>query len=191
MFSANKTRHGGDTRIGMRKVARPLATDGRFMHVVFRSTQAVGEKDFRYGDNYQKIREILDFVGRKTGVELGKFRNVGNHFHFLIRSLDANSLRRFLKLFPQKVALYMTGAKKGHPKGRFFDLTPFSRIVEWGRDYATVIRYFIKNGLEEIGHSKKEVKALYHFLCTDPANQRLFVADMYYRGETIFPPNRE
>jgi len=172
----------------MRKVARPLATDGRFMHVVFRSTKAVGKKDFRYGENYRKICAILDSVGRQTDVEVKKFRNVGNHFHFLIRSREANSLRQFLKLLPQKVALLISGAKKGSPKGRFFDLTAFTRIVEWGRDYANVIRYIIKNGLEELGHSKAEVREFFRILRTDPANQKFYIEDMRYRGEPVPRP---
>jgi len=188
MFSPNKTLHGGEARKGRRKIARPLATDGRFMHVVFRSSKAVGKNSFQHGDNPRKICLILDRVQEETKVEVRKFRNVGNHFHLLVRSNDARLLRLFLKLFPQKVALLISGAKKGAAKGKFFDHTAFTRVVDWGRDYANVIRYLIKNSFEELGYSSKEVKELFQILCTHPINRMHYLADMNYRGQTLPSP---
>jgi REP element-mobilizing transposase RayT len=173
--------------VGRRKVARPIACD-RMMHVVYRSSKATGEMSFRHPRNRQRINEIVDKTSFETGVELKRFRNVGNHFHFLVRAKSPEQMRRFLRLIPQRVALAITGAKKGKPYGKFFDETVFSRIVNWGYDYANVEAYLLKNAFEEMGYSARQVREFYNIVRTHPVNKMLYLQDVAYRGKSIHPP---
>lgn len=179
-----KTEHGGSVRKGMRKCARPLRTD-RLMHVVFRSSLATGERSFLRPANAAKIAEILDRTVGESGVRIKRYRNVGNHFHFLVRGEGPGELRKFFRLFPQRVALALGGAKKGRPRGKFFDETVYSRVVEWGTDYANVEDYLVKNAFEQLGFSATEVRALYRQVKTLPVNRMLYLERVHYRGKDL------
>jgi REP element-mobilizing transposase RayT len=176
-----------DARVGRRKVARPIACD-RLMHIVYRSSKAKGEMTFHHPKNRRRIEEIVGQTTLETGVELKRFRNVGNHFHFLVRARTPEQMRKFLRLLPQRVALAITGAKKGSPHGKFFDETVFSRTVNWGYDYANVEAYLLKNAFEEMGYSAKQVREFYNIVRTHPVNRMLYLQDVAYRGKPTHPP---
>lgn len=184
MFPGNQTSHGGSARKGRRKIARPLCTD-RFLHVVYRAKRAKGERSFLLPENARAVAEILDRTVAETSVTVKRYRNVGNHFHLLVKGTSPEALRRFFRLFPQRVALAVTGAKKGAPRGRFFDEVVFTRVVEWGSDYANVERYLVKNAFEQLGFAAAEVREMMHAVRTLPANRERYRRDLAYRGEDI------
>jgi hypothetical protein len=51
----------------------------------------------------------------------------------------------------------VTGARKGKPKGRFFDAVAYSKVVSWGREFAALKAYLWKNALESLGFSASEI----------------------------------
>jgi hypothetical protein len=68
------------------------------------------------------------------------------------------NFQAFLKEFTQKVMFHITGARKGSQKGKFFDQIVFSRVVEWGKGFATLKDYIWKNNLENFGFSQREIR---------------------------------
>jgi REP element-mobilizing transposase RayT len=146
----NRSEHGGGVRRGKRKVARPIATR-KPMHVVLRSSRAVGEWSFLRKKNRVAIEALLEQISRRYGIRVIKFQNVGNHLHLLIQGKSRVLLQSFLRTLPAKIALAITQAKKGNPQGRFFDEIIFSRVVEWGREILRLKNYFFKNQLEAAG----------------------------------------
>jgi hypothetical protein len=68
--------------------------------------------------------------------------------HLNLRFRKRENLQRFFKEFAGRVAFSITGARKTQARGRFWDHTLFTRIVEWGRDFAGLNRYFTKNFFE-------------------------------------------
>jgi len=161
------TDHGGDAVRGSRKVARPLATK-RPMHIVLRSSLAVKDKSFLRRKNRHLVEAILETLAARYGIRVMKFQNVGNHLHLLIQGKCRVLLQKFLRAFPSKVALAITGAKRGNPVGRFFDSIFFSRVVEWGRDIRRLKNYFFKNELEASGLPPEDIERWKEFAKTLP-----------------------
>jgi len=52
----------------------------------------------------------------------------------------------------------VTGARKGEPKGRFFEQIAYTRVVNWGREFTVLKNYLWKNALEALGFSREEVQ---------------------------------
>jgi REP element-mobilizing transposase RayT len=152
LFSAvrNGASFGGALRAGQRKTARPLATK-KPLHLVLRSSRAVGEWSFLRAKNRTQIDSILENSAKRYGIRVIGFENVGNHLHLLIQGKNRALLQAFLRTLPAKIALAITQAKRGNRVGRFFDQLVFTRVVEWGRDFLRTKRYFWKNKLEACG----------------------------------------
>lgn len=165
--TSGKTDHGGASRVGRRKVARPLATK-KPMHLVLRSSRAAGEWSFLRRKNRVVIKALLERLALRYGVKVMGFENVGNHLHLIVQGKSRPLLQSFLRTLPAKIAFAVTGAKKGNPVGRFFEQIVFTRVVEWGRDFARLRHYFFKNKLEADGIDEKFVKCWRDFAKTVP-----------------------
>jgi REP element-mobilizing transposase RayT len=151
-----KKSHGGANSEGRRKTARPLATK-KPMHFIFRSSRAKGKWSFlNHGDG---VKNALEATAKRFHVKVHRFANVGNHIHLLVQAKRREDLQNFLRVFPQAVAFLVTKARKGHTIGKFWDALAFSRIVEWGRDWKTMVDYVSKNFLEAYGTPRKEADA--------------------------------
>lgn len=96
------------------------------------------------------------------------FENVGNHLHLVVQGKSRPLLQSFLRTLPAKIAFGVTGAKKGNPVGRFFDDLLFTRVVEWGRDFARLRHYFFKNKMEAAGIDEHFVEKWQSFSKTVP-----------------------
>lgn len=147
MYAINPTSFGGSLSRGKRKAARPIATR-RPMHIVFRSKRAVGKWSFLRGGNAEIIEGKLESVSRRFEVRVYRFANVGNHFHLVVQVRRRADLQNFLRVFAQVVAFAITGTAKGRPVGKFWDGLAFTRIVDWGFDWRTVLLYIEKNALQ-------------------------------------------
>ena len=144
--------------LGKEKKARPIATK-RPMHLIFRSSRAVGKWSFLHAKNQEKVEELLEKTARRFGVRVYRFANVGNHFHLLVQARQKRDLQNFLRVFAQGVVFLVTGAKKGNPIGKFWDALAYSRIVEWGKDWKGMLTYLGKNLLEGRGFPRDRVDA--------------------------------
>jgi REP element-mobilizing transposase RayT len=154
----NRRAHGGDLRIGKRKLARPFDPK-KPLHVVLRSTRAQGEWSMLKTRNEKKIRDLVFREARRAGVRVYRFANAGNHLHILLKADRRRSLARFLRITAGLIARLITGAKKGaatSEKGalrKFWDRLAYSRIVEWGKEFHRVSDYLVVNELEGLGWS--------------------------------------
>lgn len=111
------------------------------------------------------IHDLTHQLARRRGVRLFRFANVGNHVHLLIQAPSRAAFQSFLRELAGAIAIIVTGAKKGNsleanPTGRgFWDHLAFTRIVSFGRDFAGVMRYLIKNLFEAMGIPMKKLLA--------------------------------
>jgi REP element-mobilizing transposase RayT len=142
-----RSEHGGDVRHRRRKLERPVSTR-RAMHVTLHSERAIGEWSLLR--HTREVREALRDCGRRTGVRIYDFANVGSHLHLLVRARRRDAFQAFLRSFAGIVARRVTGARKGRPiqGGHFWRALAWSRVVTWGRDYATVRHYIFRNRIE-------------------------------------------
>jgi REP element-mobilizing transposase RayT len=149
-FANPRNEHGGAVGVGRRKTARPIHTR-KPMHVVLRSTRAKGSWSLRRRANDASIRSAMRGLAQRFDIRIYEFGNAGNHLHLLLRARKRPLFQAFLRAFAGTVARCVTGARKGRPVGKFWDLLAFSRVLHWGREFALVRRYVITNELEGQG----------------------------------------
>jgi REP element-mobilizing transposase RayT len=154
LFPESKRRltHGGEERLGKRKLERPISTR-HSMHVVLRSSMAKGEWSLLRPAHAGMVRFEIQRFSRRHGVRIYEAANVGNHIHLLLRARSRDALKRFLMGLSGRIAQRVTGARKGKPLGRrFFDTLPFTRIVSgWGKAFTIAKHYVWDNILEAKG----------------------------------------
>jgi REP element-mobilizing transposase RayT len=109
-------------------------------------------------DKAKHVDALVRKSAQRRGITLYRFANVGNHLHLLVKARDKASFQAFLREVSGRIALLVTGARKGNPVGKFWDHLAWSRLVSWGREFATVSRYLIKNLFEAEGLLSKTQK---------------------------------
>ena len=167
LFKSNHDQsYGGEllkTRRGRNK-GRPLATR-KSMHLVLRSTKAVGPWSFKDPDNRGKIKQIIARFAGKYGVRILSRANVGNHLHFHIQLTNRYTYRPFIRAITAAIAMAVTGASRWRPlseltHGKFWDHRPFTRIVQGFRDFLGVNKHIELNQLEGCGYTRVQARYL-------------------------------
>ena len=131
------------------KEKRPISTK-RSMHLVLRSSMA--KYDYSLLKKDQKIRTIVSAQGRAFGVKIYKQANGGNHLHLIVLPRSRQAFQSFIRAVSGLIAREILGAQRGNPQHiKFWDQRPFTRIVEWGKDFRKVSRYLLQNTLEALG----------------------------------------
>jgi len=143
---------GGDLlKKAKARTARPLSTR-KAMHLVLRSSQATGEWGFRTPRNREIVSHTLNKASAKTGVKIYRVANSGNHLHLIVKLTNRFTYARFIRAVTGTLALKITKASKSHRlQKRFWDRRPFTRILEWGRDFSRAVDYLLLNQLEAAG----------------------------------------
>jgi REP element-mobilizing transposase RayT len=157
MFPPNLLEYGGISRKGRRKIRRPFDPK-RAMHLVMRASRARGAWSFLHRRNKAHVYALLLDLCERYSVKLYGFENVGNHLHLIVKFPSRWELKAFLRVFAQRLMFLITGARKGDPKGRFFDAIAYTRVVNWGRDFRVLKSYLWKNALESLGFSRDQVQ---------------------------------
>jgi len=154
-----RTEHGGAMRAGKRKLARPIATKAP-MHVVLRASRARGAWSLLHPGNRGSVDALIRRTATRFDVELEQLANSGNHLHLIIRGRTRGGIQGFFRTLPALLARRITGAKKGSPKGRFWDALLYTRPVSWGRDLLALKRYLLRNDLEAVGFLSRGERTL-------------------------------
>jgi REP element-mobilizing transposase RayT len=140
---------GGTALKGNPREARPLSAK-RPVHLVMRSRLAVGPRSFLKRE--RQIQALVQRLARQKGVKLYRFANAGNHLHFLLLVPSRREFRAYVRAVSGIVARITLQAERGRAQAeKFWDARPFTRIVEWGRDFQSVCRYVMQNTLEALG----------------------------------------
>ena len=139
---------GGALLNGRRKRQRPLSFR-KPIHIVIRASLATGRWSFVKKENRVKIERWLAKFSLQTGTKVYEKALVSNHIHMVIlcrnRKAYCDCIRALTGTLPRSVFRFQ------HPTKSFFDHRPFSRIIEWGRDYKNTCSYVIQNALEALG----------------------------------------
>jgi hypothetical protein len=131
------------------KTKRPLSTK-KPSHLVLRSSRAIGSRSFlKFSD---RIEALIKRQGRLHGVKIYRFANGGNHLHLIILPISRDAFNRFIRSLSGLIIRIVFGIEKGRgQKLKFWDQRPFTRIIEWGRDYRRTAEYLALNTLEALG----------------------------------------
>ncbi len=157
-LSGTRLEHGGETRKGCRKIARPVDPK-RSMHIVLRSSRARGELSLLNLTNRKIVEKVLLAAQKRFAVKVYNKANVGNHLHLIIKARTRRDFQAFMRMISGRIAALVTGAKKGHSfkpdatagTRKFWDALAFSRVINWGRDFIDTQIYITKNLFEGEG----------------------------------------
>lgn len=150
LFGKRSLEFGGASTRGKRKTARPIATK-RAMHVVLRSSRARGSWSLLDSGKRKVVNRAIAAAAERFSVRVYDRANVGNHLHFVLKARTRDAYRAFIRYLSGRIAFEITGAKKGRAAGRFWDSIPYSRVLEWGRDFINARVYVTKNLFEGEG----------------------------------------
>ena len=142
---------GGSLIKGNPREQRPISVK-RPLHLVMRSSLAKGERSFLNPRRSRIIRELVHRSAKDHGVKVYRFANSGNHLHFILLPGTRTSFQRFIRSISGVIARLTLGAQRGKALGlKFWDARPFTRILEWGKDYRYACAYLKQNILEALG----------------------------------------
>jgi REP element-mobilizing transposase RayT len=151
--------------------ARPLSTRSS-MHLVLRSTQARGKKSFLEPSNAYKIKHFVKKFATKYHVQILSLANVGNHLHMQIKLGWRRGYKPFIQALTAAIAVAVGGRSRWNKQKtnaeastdkkikKFWDLRPFTRIVQGFRAHLTLSNYIEINRLEGQGYSRSEARML-------------------------------
>lgn len=156
--------YGGEllkTRKG-RSGPRPLDTRNT-MHLVLRSSKAVGAWSFKRPHHAARIRQLTDKFAVRYGVRVFSMANVGNHLHFHLRLTNRFTYRPFIRALTAAIAMAVSGASrwkplKKSPGDRFWDYRPFTRVVQGFRGFLGLREYIRINALEGYGYQRTQAR---------------------------------
>ena len=151
LFSPEPTSHGGSRSVGKRKTTRPF--DRRqAIHVTLRASGATREWSMLAHKHKGYVYLEGDRIARKSNIKLYRFVNVGNHLHLVVKARSQKDFQRFLRVLTGKIAMLVTGARKGKPLAkRFWDLLAHTKLIQWGRQFENLSKYMEKNFREAEG----------------------------------------
>lgn len=146
----NKLTHGGvipqkSKSKSKRKIKKPLI-EGKITHVVFKSSKAKG--DLSFYKHKVIVNAILKERSKKYFIEIKDFVNMGNHLHLKVRFKNASYFKNFLRTFTALLARRITGARKGHSFGKFWDGLAYTRVLLTKFEELGLRAYFQANRIE-------------------------------------------
>lgn len=133
----NKTYYGGSLVKGKRKMTRPLCSQ-RPIHLVLKS-----QKSIDLFVNKQIILGKINLYAQKFGIKIYDISVQRDHIHLSVRIQNREQYKKFVRSF--------TGVLARHFGPGMWKLRPFTRVLEWGRDFAHVRAYIEQNELEVHG----------------------------------------
>lgn len=142
---------GGALLKGNPRESRPLSVK-RPLHLVMRSSLARGKLTFLDPKRAKRIENAIRRNGVLQGVKIFRYANSGNHLHLIILPQSRVAFHSFVRGISGVIARITFGVERGKALGKkFWDARPFTRILEWGREFKTVSKYVLQNTLEAIG----------------------------------------
>lgn len=144
---------GGDLNQGKRKTARPISTQ-RPMHLVIRSTKAVGRLSF--SNHQRQLDQTLRSTAIKWGVVVRKAAWVRNHVHLVVQVGSRTQYQGWIRELTAAIVGVLKARVRDHVDlvhqlTQFFDHRPFSRVIEWGKDFQNALDYLTLNQMEVFG----------------------------------------
>lgn len=148
--------HGGMGTKGKRKEARPFSAK-KWTHLILKSQRAKGSWSLLSPKNRVYIEQLILEKAKRFQVKVDHFVNVGNHIHLKIKAAQKKDFQNFLKSITCLIARFVTGAKRGSPKGRFWQGLAFTRILTSYFEEKNLERYLKGNEIEALfGRSARD-----------------------------------
>lgn len=164
LMKNDRSEYGGDllkTRKG-RSRPRPLDIKNT-MHLVLRSSKAIGNWSFTKKINKLKVEKIIERFASKYAVRIYSIAIVGNHIHLHIKLANRSLYKPFIRGLTAAIAMAVTGASRWNPlKMKFWDCRPYTRIVIGFTAFRALKNYIEINQLEGFGYTRDQAKFRMH-----------------------------
>ncbi|MBK9293179.1 MAG: transposase [Oligoflexia bacterium] len=141
------------------RTARPLST--RYpIHLVLRSSKAVGKNSFWEKKNKFLIKQALNKFSLRWGIKIINCANVGNHLHLYMQLSNRFTYEKFIRSLTGTLALQITRHNKNLGEGakNFWDYRPYTRIVIGEKAHLVMKDYLLINQMEGLGASRFQAK---------------------------------
>lgn len=150
---------GGSLLKSNPKTKRPIST-AQAIHLVLKSQYAVGKYSMLHSYNAKKIESVILSQAKYWGIKIYHYVNVGNHLHLVIKLNNRRSFNPFIRTITGLIARHVLNAERGASKDvQFWIARPFTRIINWGRDYLNINKYMKKNKGQAKEHLRKNLVA--------------------------------
>ena len=143
MNQKNSKIFGDETLIGKRKTARPLS-DKKPIHLVLRSSSVKV-----LTPTNKSLKRLIYTLAEKYSIKIYELALNHNHIRFVIKLKDKELYKFFIRELTSKMAQAIR-KKLPHLK-TILSLRPFTRILDWGKDFENVVDYIILNIEESMG----------------------------------------
>ncbi len=141
-LSPQKKDFGGSLLQGKRKSKRPLSFK-KPMHIVLKSTKARGIYSFI--NHRSKIEDAISSISKEKEIKIyGKAINF-NHIHLVVHLSTEENYKHWIRLLPARITESIGF------QGNLFDHRPYSKVIEWGRQFQNVMDYQQFNQMEVVG----------------------------------------
>jgi REP element-mobilizing transposase RayT len=168
MLRRQPSAYGGELlkrRRGRAHGGRPLTTRTT-MHLVLRSTKAVGEWSFKQKTNESRIEKIISRFAAKYGVHIHSLANVGNHLHLHVKLGNRYTYRPFIRAVTSAIATAVTGTNRWNSMREQFlrkqskqNSINSNGVVNKGREFDTQeIQAQGKIDMEKVEQGKAEME---------------------------------
>ncbi len=139
----SKKEHGGSLLLGKTKGRRALSTK-HAIHLVLKS-------DLKgvFSPGNRRLEQLIRNTAEKFHVRIYSMALNWSHIHFVIKINDRKDYNAFIRVLTSVLALRIQKFKNF--TGKVFTLRPFTRILNWGRDFKNVLDYLIANQKESLG----------------------------------------
>lgn len=133
---------GGELLLNTRKDYRPI-TSQKPIHLVMRSQVVLKHGSFKKHEAL--TRDLIHTFAETYNIKIYRLAVCSNHLHFVLRYQDKKEFQNFLRVISGQIAQKITNEKG------FWLHRPFTRVLEWGRDFERVLNYTEQNILETDG----------------------------------------
>jgi len=171
MIPDSKKVFGGALIKGNPKGQRPLSSKTP-LHLVLKANRGFGARSMLHPDHVKKVNACVRKQAEATGIRLYHFVNMGNHLHLVVKIQDRRRFRKFIRAISGLIARKVLGTERGPTKlgkgaksdaghnstdgtgkrspntdlpAGYWIKRPFTRVASWGKDYAGLGRYMLKN----------------------------------------------
>jgi len=134
------------------KSKRPMDSK-KALHVVLKSSRAVGGRSFDHDKFKAKIWDIISKHAAQKGIKIYSYANGGNHLHLLLRAKNRKEYSGFIRTITGLIARLVGATQRGRPlRKKFWDARPFSRTVNFSKkEFSAAKTYLLRNTFEAIG----------------------------------------
>ncbi len=153
----SKKEHGSSLLLGKTKGRRGLSTK-HAIHLVLKSDL---KSVFNPGN--RRLEQLIRNTAERFHVRIYSMALNWSHIHCVIKIKDRKNYNAFIRVLTSILALRIRRFKNF--TGKVFTLRPFTRILNWGRDFKNVLEYLIANQSESLGllfrpKKTKEIKKI-------------------------------